>query len=194
MYETTFISVYSLVFGALLGLLVLRRPAYRFARLCCPLAVELVLPPLTAISRVIKDYLTYPTVVTSGKFLDHWSLSDVLLLVLYVGANVVCTVLPLSGVDQIVLRSGTLSVLNLILCFMGPYLGFLADVLAVSVSSCRRLHAAAGTLGAMLAVVHASTAAAVNKTLNLHAQKDVFALMVGQFVYKMGKPNNFGSP
>lgn len=177
MYELTLI--YALAFGALFCLMVLRRPVYCFARLYCPLTVDFMQPLRTVISKITHASVIYSTVVSRGKFLDRWSLGDVLLIIAYVGVNVVCIVLPLSGVEQIVIRSGTLSVVNLIACFAGPYLGFLADVLAVSVNTCRRLHAAAGALGILLAVVHASAAAAGNKALDLHDPKDVFALVVG---------------
>ncbi|EJP69835.1 ferric-chelate reductase [Beauveria bassiana ARSEF 2860] len=79
--------------------------------------------------------------------------------------------------DQAILRSGTLSVVNFIFCFAGPYLGFLADLLGLSLRSCRRLHALAGTLAAALAVFHAAAAGAAKGRLDLHAPEDVFALV-----------------
>lgn len=146
--------------------------------------MEFVQPLRSAVSKITHACLIYPTVIPRGRFLDRWNLNDVLLIVAYIGTNVVCVILPLSGIQQVVLRSGTLSIINLSFCFAGPYLGFLADILAVSVKSCRRLHATVGTLGVFLAVVHASSAAAANKALDLHERKDLFALVVGQLVFE----------
>ncbi|KAJ2969021.1 hypothetical protein NQ176_g8886 [Zarea fungicola] len=79
--------------------------------------------------------------------------------------------------EQIILRSGTLSVVNCILCYAGPYLGFIADVLGLSLRSFRRLHASVGTLAVALAVFHAAMGGAAKGRLDLHLSKDVFALI-----------------
>lgn len=177
MYEITLL--YSVVCGALLCLLALRLPAYSFTQAYCPLALKFMLLPVDTMGRVVADYFVYPTVVRGGKCLDRWSRSDVLLLLAYVGANASCIVVPSLSMDQAILRSGTLSVVNFIFCFAGPYLGFLADLLGLSLRSCRRLHALAGTLAAALAFFHAAAAGAAKRRLDWHAPEDVFALVVG---------------
>ncbi len=179
MYETSLL--YSMTFGALFGLLVLRRPAYRLTKACCPLALEFVLLPFNAIDRVVSDYLVYPTLLRRTKYSDRWSRRDVLVLMVYVGATASCILVPLPGIDQAVVRSGTLSLVNFIFSFAGPYLSTLADVLGLSLRSCRRLHSSVGAFAFALAVLHAVVAGAAKGRLDLHATKDLFALVVSRF-------------
>lgn len=179
MYEITLL--YSLACGALICLLALRLPIYRITQAFCPFALKSVLLPFNTMRKVASDYLVYPTVVRGGKCLDRWSRSDVLLLLAYVGTTISCVVAPYPSMDQAIPRSGTLSVVNFVFCFAGPYLGFLADILGLSLRSCRRLHALAGALAVALAVFHAAAAGTAKGRLDLHAPKDVFALVVGCF-------------
>lgn len=178
MYEITL--WYSIVCCALLCLLALRRPMYHFTRMYCPSTLRIELRPFNTIGRVASDYLIYPTVVRGGKCLDRWSRRDALLLLGYVGATISCVVFPDPSIDQAIRRSGTLSVVNFIFCFAGPYLGFLADLLGLSLRSCWRLHALVGGCAVALAVSHAAAASAAKERLDLHAPKDVFALVVGR--------------
>ncbi|KAJ3499729.1 hypothetical protein NLG97_g111 [Lecanicillium saksenae] len=171
MYEITLL--YSVACGGLLCILALRRPVYHFTQTYCPPAFR----PFYAIGRAVSAYLIYPTVAHGGKSFDRWSRRDVLLLLVYIGATISCIVLPLSGINQIILRSGTLSVVNFIFCYAGPYLGFLADVLGLSLRSCRRLHGTVGTLAVGLAAFHAATGGVAKGRLDLHSPKDVFALV-----------------
>ncbi|KAF1733552.1 Ferric/cupric reductase transmembrane component 2 [Beauveria bassiana] len=175
MYEITLL--YSVVCGALLCLLALRLPVYRFTQAYCPLALKNMLLPVDTMGRVVADYFVYPTVVRGGKCLDRWSRSDILLLLAYVGVTISCIVAPHPSMDQAFLRSGTLSVVNFIFCFAGPYLGLLADILGLSLRSCRRLHASAGAIAVALAVFHAAAAGTAKGRLDLHTPKDVFALV-----------------
>lgn len=188
MYEITFL--YSMACCGLLSILALRRPVYHFAQAYCPLALR----PFYAIERAVSSYLVYPTVAHGGKSFDRWSRRDVLLLLAYIGATISCIVLPLSGINQIILRSGTLAVVNVIFCYAGPYLGFLADVLGLSLRSCRRLHGTVGTLAVGLAALHAAAGGAAKGRLDLHSPKDVFGLMVGRFPYILPISNKFNSP
>ncbi|KAM3471500.1 hypothetical protein MY8738_009292 [Beauveria namnaoensis] len=176
MYESTLL--YSIAFGAFFGLLALRRPVYLLVHAFCPPALRLLLSPFSVVGRYFSDNLVYPTVIHRRDFVERWSCADSLLLFAYVVATGVCVVIPLSGIDQVVTRTGTLSIINLLFCFSGPCLSMLADVLNLSLHSCRRLHASLGTLAVVLAMLHAILAGATTGKLNLQMPKDTFALVV----------------
>lgn len=58
----------------------------------------------------------------------------------------------------------------------------LADVLHLSLHSCRRLHASLGTPAVVLAMLHAIIAGATTGKLNLQTPKDTFALVVSRHI------------
>lgn len=180
MYESTLL--YSIAFGAFFGLLVLRQPVYIFARALCPSALQLGLSPFLVVGRYLSIYLIYPTVLNRRKFIERWSCADSLLLLTYVLATGVCVVIPLPDIDQVVTRTGTLSVINLLFCFASPCLGMLADVLHISLHSCRRLHASLGTLAFILAVLHVVVGGITTRGLNLQTPKNIFGLVVSTCV------------
>ena len=192
MYEITI--WYSAALGSLFCLLIFRRLVYYVTWIYLPHALDLVLHPLNAISRVASAYLVYPTVVHGGKYLHRWSRMDVLLLLSYIGATVCCIILPSSGSNQTILRSGTLSVVNLIFCYVGPSPGFLADILGLSLRSCHRLHASLGGLAVVLAVFHAAVGGVSKGRLNLDDSKDTFALVVRNLPNVLQTFNNCDSP
>jgi hypothetical protein len=179
--ETTLI--YSITLGASFVLLILRLSIYHFTKAACPLLLELGnFPPIHAIVKFIyrltSEHLIYPTTLRRGKYIDRWSRSDTLLLLAYFAINLSCILVPLPDIDQVCRRSGTLSVVNLLLVFAAPHLSFLADLLGLSLHSCRRLHASAGSAAFMLAVCHAVFAAVSQGKLSLEKPRDLFALIV----------------
>ena len=177
--ETTLI--YSIGFGGLFVLLLLRLPIYHFTKAACPLILELGnFPPVHAIVkyiyRLISEHLIYPTILRQGKYIGRWSRCDILLLLAYFVINISCILVPLPDIHQVCRRSGTLSVINLVLVFAAPHLSFLADLLGLSLHSCRRFHASAGSAAFLLAVCHAVFAAVWK--LDLEKPRDLFALIV----------------
>ncbi|OWT42580.1 hypothetical protein VFPPC_18319 [Pochonia chlamydosporia 170] len=182
MIETTL--VYAIGFGAFFAVLILRRPLHRFVELVCPLLLELAHHrPVSSIvkhaSRLVAQRLCYPTVLRRGKYTDRWSRKNAMLVFAYVAANVACVLVPLPGVDQVVRRLGTLSVVNMLFLFAGPHLSFLADILGLSVNSCRRLHGCAGAVAFLLAVSHSVAGAIAKGSIVLSKPQDLFALTVG---------------
>lgn len=179
--ETTLI--YAIGFGALFGLFLLRLPLYYLIRLACPLLLELRrLPPINTIaelvSRLISEHLNYPTTLRRGKFFDRWSRRDTLLLLAYFGANVSCILVPLPSIDQVYRRSGTLSIINALFVFAGPHLSFVADLIGTSLHFCRRLHASAGIMTFLLAIIHSAFAAASRSNMSLENPRNLYGLIV----------------
>jgi hypothetical protein len=144
--ETTLI--YSITLGAFFVLLILRLSIYHFTKAACPLLLELGnFPPIHAIVKFIyrltSEHLIYPTTLRRGKYIDRWSRSDTLLLLAYFAINLSCILVPLPDIDQVCRRSGTLSVVNLLLVFAAPHLSFLVTLMSTSSCICRKcgLHA-----------------------------------------------------
>lgn len=162
--------------------LALRRPANLFVRALCPSALRLMLSPFFIVGRYFSDTLVYTTLLKRRNFVKRWNYANSLLLLAYVRATGACVVIPLPGIGQVVTRTGTLSVINLLFCFAGPCLSILANVLNISLHSCRRLHASLGALAVMLAVLHAIVAKATTGKLNLQTPKDIFTLMVSKHI------------
>lgn len=175
--------IYSIGFGALFALLILRLPVYHFTKVACPLLLELeYFPPIRSIVKFIyrltSEHLIYPTTLRRCKYIDRWSRGDTFLLLAYFASNISCILVPLPDIDQVCRRLGTLSVVNLLFVFAAPHLSFFADLLGVSLHSCRRFHASAGGAAFLLAVFHAVFATASRGKLDLERPRDLFALIV----------------
>ncbi|KJK68090.1 Ferric reductase like transmembrane component [Aspergillus parasiticus SU-1] len=175
---------YAIVLGSCLGIMVLLRPVRRFASVICPTSPELRhLPPLPQIIRYLSQWtakhLTFQAVLRQGKYIDRWSRADIVLTMMYLGANMTCVLVYFPGMTQAGFRAGRLSIINTILLFAGPHLSFVADMLGVSIRTCRRLHVLAGLVAILLAVFHAIVGAATKGTFSLQTPRNLWALIVG---------------
>ena len=181
-----FTVLYSIAFGCILAALIIRRPLILLTQHVFPFLIDAkYLPPLPRlakrVTRFMNRYLIYPGCLHRGRFVNRWNRLDIVFLALYLGANIACVVAPLRGIEQAGLRSGTLAIINIILLFASPYLSLLADVLGLSLESCRRLHSSVGSTTILLSAFHAAVGAAVKRGLDLHTSRDLFALVVRQF-------------
>jgi hypothetical protein len=175
---------YAIGFGAMFGMMILIRPIYRLTQIVCPIVLEVrnlraTIAIARYLSRLVSGHFTFPTVLRRGKYIDRWSRTDVLLLLAYFGANVSCILVRFPGISEAGLRAGMLSLINMILLFAGPHLSFLADVLGVSIRTCRRLHIFAGLVSIVLAMFHAIVGAATKGKFSLEISRNLWALTVG---------------
>ncbi|KAE8329841.1 hypothetical protein BDV39DRAFT_202786 [Aspergillus sergii] len=117
------------------------------------------LPPLPQIIRYLSQWtakhLTFQAVLRRGKYIHRWSRADIVLTMMYLGANMTCILVYFPGMTQAGFRAGRLSIINTILLFAGPHLSFVADMLGVSIRTCRRLHVLAGLVAILLVVFYA---------------------------------------
>ncbi|PIG82697.1 hypothetical protein AARAC_010893 [Aspergillus arachidicola] len=88
-----------------------------------------------------------------------------------------CVLVYFPGMTQAGFRAGRLSIINTILLFAGPHLSFVADMLGVSIRTCRRLHVLAGLVAIPLAVFHAIVGAATKGTFSLQTPRNLWALI-----------------
>ena len=176
--------VYAIGFGALFGLMILVEPAYCFARVLCPLVLELKkVPPVPGISRwvsrLVSRHLLLPTIFRKGTILNRWSRLDVLLLFVYLGANITCLIIGTREIFEAGLRAGTLALINTIFLFTSPHLSFLADRLSVSIHTCRRLHVFVALVSFILVTFHAVVVLAKKGTYMLDSSPNIWAVVVG---------------
>ncbi|PQK10246.1 hypothetical protein BB8028_0002g05700 [Beauveria bassiana] len=174
--------VYAIVSGGLFCLLLLRRPLYGIIQRACPLLLELRrLPPLPSISqgikRLVADHLTYPTLLSPGRYFDRWSRGDALLLLAYFAANISCFLVPWSSVHQAGRRAGVLAVVNLLFLCVNPYLSLQADMMGISLQNYRRLHACVGAATFLLSVFHAIAAGSLRSKFIREEPVNLFAIV-----------------
>ncbi|CZR52131.1 uncharacterized protein PAC_02008 [Phialocephala subalpina] len=128
--------------------------------LLIPLLINLLpwLPYLTFSTppflQQILRYLKYAYLVRRHQFLGPWTFADILLQVIYIASNSVCLCLPDLHIAKAGMRAGNLSLINMIPLFLGPHLGFLADILGVSLSTFRLMHRSAGVMSCSLVLFH----------------------------------------
>ena len=98
----------------------------------------------------------------------HWTIQQALIFCAYFSANLVCVFVRYPGLLEAGIRSGRLALINLIILYAGPHLGFLADAANVTMSTYHHVHSAVSFTVFALAVFHSVTA-------SLHKQNDTFA-------------------
>ena len=130
------------------------------------------------ISLLISKHLTYPYLFHRHRFLGPWSRADVLVQLVYIAANIICLTFQVSTISKSSLRAGTLSLINTILAFAGPHLGFLADLLGLSMSTYRHLHRSAGIMSCSLTFFHVFVAVASQPSFGLDLPQNLFAVIV----------------
>lgn len=102
-------------------------------------------------------YLTYLYLLSRHRFLGPWTRAGVLTQLIYMAANLFSLSYRVSAISQAGLGAGTLSWINMIPLFAGPQIGFLADLLGVSVAAYRYLHRSAGLVSSALFLFHVLT-------------------------------------
>ena len=122
-------------------------------------------------------YLTYPYLVRRHRFLGPWTRADVIIQLAYITSNSFCLGFR-SSIAKAGLRAGSLSLINLIPLFLGPHLGFLADILGVSLSTFRHLHRSAGLMSSGLVLFHALIVIISRTAFALHGVKNLSGVVV----------------
>lgn len=85
-------------------------------------------------------YLVYPYLLRRHRFLGPWTTIDALTQAVYIASNFFCIGFRVSDIAQAGARAGSLSLINLFPLFLGLHLGFLTDILRVSLSTVRQIH------------------------------------------------------
>ena len=147
--------IYAITVGAFFGLVIIMRAASFFLRI------------FRAYSVLLMKYLLYPRVLRRHRFFGPWTRAQVLSYLLYLAVNIFCSTLRVSTVKELSNRTGTLSLINMIPAYFGYHLGFVSDILGLSILDYRRIHASTGIMSVCLGLFHAIINAASVTNLQL---------------------------
>lgn len=168
-------QIYAVGFGGLFATMML----FPYLRYVSPPALQLpILQVARYISAFFSRHLTHRTLIRRRRFISRWSWAKALVMLIYFGINLSCLLVRFPGIDQLGLRAGTLSVINMTLLYTGPHLSFISDALGLSLDTYRRLHSSASLMSFVLAAFHATMGALNQGTVSLQDPKHLFALIV----------------
>mgnify|MGYP003624684285 FL=1 len=137
------------------------------------------IPPL--VDRALR-YLMYPYVVRRHRLLGPWTLADVLVQLIYFAGNSFCLGFRVSGFAKAGIRAGNLSLINMVPLFLGPHLGFLADILGISLSTFRLMHRSAGLMSCSLVLFHVLAVFVSHTAFSVRGIANLSAIIVSSLV------------
>ena len=100
-----------------------------------------------------KDFL-FALLVRRHRFFGPWTRVQAISVVLYTIANVAGLAVGTTNVKDAGDRAGVLSLINIIPCYFGLHLGFVSDLLGLSLRTYRQFHASAGSMSFVLGLLH----------------------------------------
>ena len=136
-------QIYAIAAGAIFGSCLVARTVLTLIRFCRPYGVFLF------------KHLLYPLVLRRHRFFGPWTRAQVLFHLLYVAVNIFCGTFRVSTVAQAASRAGSLSLINMMPSYFGYHLSFVSDILGLSLSMYRRVHASTGAMSVFLGLLHA---------------------------------------
>lgn len=128
--------------------------------------------------RFILRHLVFPSLIPRTRYWEPWTRADTLLQACYLTINVFCLVFNAATLEIAGLRAARLSLVNLAPTFAGPHVSFLADILGVSLTTCRRIHRSAGVMSMLLAAFHIIVTMAFERTVPILGLRNIGALIV----------------
>lgn len=142
-------------------------------------------------------YLAYPYLLRRHRFLGPWTTIDALTQVVYIASNFFCVGFRASDIAQAGVRAGSLSLINLIPLFLGPHLGFLTNVLGVSLRTITRIHRYSGLMACTLMAFHMAVILISGAPFILQSSENIAAVIVSILlhegfalltIYRAGRP------
>jgi hypothetical protein len=123
--------------------------------------------------------LTYPHLIRRHRFLGPWTCLDLMIQLVYIALNSFCVVFRVSDIEEAGVRAGNLSLINMVLLFLGPHLSHLADILGISLRNVRVMHRSAGLMFSSLILVHVFVMLFSQKSFPLRSIPNLSAVVVG---------------
>jgi hypothetical protein len=105
--------------------------------------------------KILNRILTYYYIVNRHRYLGPWTIADILSQLSYIFINLFGLAFRVSSLSAAGTRAGNLSLINLIPVLAGAHLGFLADLIGVSLRLIRCIHRTAALMSSGLAATHA---------------------------------------
>lgn len=162
-----FISIYAITAGGILGTLFLIRVASSLMTLS------------NTISVMILKHLSYPYILNRHRLIGPWTRANVLSCFAYIAVNVFFVAYRAQSAVRAGRRAGTLTLVNMAFLVLATHLSFLADILGISLRTCRRIHRAMGyTTTGLLAFHVVITLLVQQDKFPLDNQGNLFALIV----------------
>ena len=163
------IKVYSIVAGGVFGVLVVLHWILRVFQIIQTLSIWAF------------RHFVYPFLLMRRRFIGPWTRAGFLLRVLYVSLNVFCGSFRVTSLAQAGIRVGTLSLLNMVPLFFGLHLGFIADLLGLSLKDFSSIHGASAVMSTTLGVLHVILNGFSRQESNFHGRKQIYGLIVSTF-------------
>lgn len=158
-------DIYAIVGGGILAGLLLTRAVYT---------------SLTNLfSLWVPRHLTLPVVAHRHRFWGPWTRASVFLHLLFIAANVFLVFFRVTSLSSAGHRTGELALINLILPLSTNHLSHLADLLGITLRTCRKLHRTSGWMGFALLSFHVVAAAqAPGFSFSLKEVKNLWTMIV----------------
>lgn len=123
-------------------------------------------------------YLKYPYIIRRHRFVGPWTCVDIIIQIVYIASNSFCVGFRVSSIEKAGVRAGHLSLINMIPLFLGPHLGFLADILGISLSMFRLMHRSAGLMSFGLVLFHVVAVLLSHAMFSLRGIANISAVVV----------------
>ena len=138
-------------------------------------------PILRALAILTAKHLTYPFIVRRHRLLGLWSRADILLQLIYVIINLFCMSFRVSSIKEAGARAGTLAMINLAPPFFGFHLSFLANLLGILLSNCRRIYRMTGWILFFFGIVYALATVYNNPLYFRDLPKNLYVIIVSRW-------------
>jgi hypothetical protein len=112
------------------------------------------------------------------KYISRWSGIEICMLLGYMAGNVICIAIgtpPLSVAGR---RAADLALISMTLLCITPHLGFLTNLLRLSLTTVHRLHLSVGIVTCLLLVLHVVGTVGTGTPLNFGRSENIWALIV----------------
>lgn len=106
------------------------------------------------ISQAIIQAFQYRHILNRHRFCGPWTLSSVIIWSVYISGNAAALVLGAHSFDEMIVRSGTLSLVNAAPLFLGMNLDYLSTLVGLSIRTYYQFHQACGLLSCALILCH----------------------------------------
>jgi hypothetical protein len=103
---------------------------------------------------LLRTHLVHALTVPPRQLPWSWTYGQVLLLLIYLAANIFCCCFNVSTVQGASTRAARLSFFNILPAYLGPHFSFLFDLSGVSLHTYRTFHGLTATMSFLLGLVH----------------------------------------
>lgn len=132
----------------------------------------------TLLGHAVSKHLVYPFVVDRHALIGPWNVAGITLHLCFLAANIFCLTFRVPSISDAGRRAGMLALINLSPLLLGFHLGFVADLLGLSLQAFRRIHRSVAFMVFCLATFHVITAAATEARPFSKRSSQVFTILV----------------